>query len=85
MSEELMFRAVADLAALVDAGEISATELVGASLARIEALDPELNAFAEVDADGPGPPPRRSRPAIRARSPGCRSRSRTTARSPGCG
>ncbi len=52
MSEDLMFRPVAALAALVHAGEVSATELVGASLERIAALDPALHAFAQVDADG---------------------------------
>jgi amidase len=52
VTEALMFRSVADLAALVHTGEISATELVGASLERIAALDPGLGAFAQVDADG---------------------------------
>jgi amidase len=52
MSDELMFRAPGELAALVRAGELSARELVGASLARIEALDPRLGAFVEVDHDG---------------------------------
>jgi amidase len=60
-----MFRPVAELAGLVHAGEISAVELVRASLDRIEALDPTLNAFVQVDADpalaaaetiGPGDP-----------------------------
>ena len=47
-----MFRSPAELAALVRAGELSARELVSASLARIEALDPRLGAFVEVDHDG---------------------------------
>jgi len=51
MSDELMFRSPAELAALVRAGELSARELVGESLARIEALDPRLGAFVEVDAE----------------------------------
>ncbi|MDO8213718.1 amidase [Conexibacter sp. CPCC 206217] len=49
---ELLFRPVHELAALVRAGEISASELVGASLERIDALDGQLNAFTHVDADG---------------------------------
>ncbi len=52
MSDDLMFRPIGELATLVRTGEISATELVGASLRRIDALDPALNAFAQVDAAG---------------------------------
>jgi amidase len=52
MSDELMFRAPGELAALVRGGELSARELVSASLERIEALDPQLGAFVEVDRDG---------------------------------
>jgi amidase len=50
-STDLMFTPVAELAALVRAGELSATELVSVALARIDALDGEINAFVEVDAD----------------------------------
>ena len=49
---DLMFRPVHELAHMVRLGEVSATDLVEASLERIEALDPEINAFAHVDADG---------------------------------
>jgi amidase len=49
---DLLFRPASELAALVRSGEISARELVGASLERIEALDPQINAFTHVDADG---------------------------------
>jgi amidase len=49
---DLLFRPVSELAALVREGELSAGELVGASLERIEALDPQLNAFTHVDAEG---------------------------------
>jgi amidase len=65
VSADLMFRPVADLAASVRSGEISATELVGHSLERIEALNPGLNAFVQVDGEralaaaaeiGPGDP-----------------------------
>src|SRR4051794_2499080 len=48
---DLMFRPASELAALIHAGELSARELVQASLDRIEALDPELNAFVDVYAD----------------------------------
>jgi len=50
--DDLLFRPVAELAALVRGGEVSARELAETSLRRIEALDPELGAFVEVDADG---------------------------------
>jgi amidase len=47
-----MFRPAGELASLVRSGELSASEVVEASLAQIEALDPEVGAFVEVDADG---------------------------------
>lgn len=62
---DLMFRPVTELAELVRSGELSARELVQASLDRIEQLNPELNAFvdvfaeealAEADTVGPGDP-----------------------------
>src|SRR4029079_8748051 len=62
---DLLFRGALDLAGLVRAGEVSARDLVDASLARIDALNPELNAFVDVFADealaaaaaiGPGAP-----------------------------
>jgi amidase len=45
---ELMFRPVLELAALVRAGEVTSRELIEASLERIDALNPELNAFVDV-------------------------------------
>jgi amidase len=48
---DLMFRSVSELAGMVRAGELSARELVEISLARIEELNPELNAFVQVDAE----------------------------------
>src|SRR3954464_4444665 len=45
---ELLFRPALELAALVRSGEISARDLVEASLARIDALNPALNAFVDV-------------------------------------
>src|SRR5919108_6449041 len=49
---DLLFRPVTELAELVRKGEVTARELVEASLDRIEALNPTLNAFVAVDADG---------------------------------
>ncbi len=48
---DLMFRSAIDLAAMVRAGEISARELVQISLERIEELNPELNAFVQIDGE----------------------------------
>src|SRR5918994_4055441 len=50
-SSDLMFTPAGDLAARVRGGELAARELVQASLDRIDALDGELNAFIEVDAE----------------------------------
>src|SRR2546422_4820942 len=47
-----MFCSAGGLAAMVRSGEVSARELVQCSLDRIEELDPELNAFVQVDAEG---------------------------------
>ncbi|MEA2254944.1 MAG: amidase, partial [Solirubrobacteraceae bacterium] len=48
---DLLFRPVGELAALVRSGELGARELVQASIDRIDALNPELNAFVDVFAD----------------------------------
>jgi amidase len=48
---DLLFRPVDELAGLVRDGQLSARELVQASLDRIEALNPQLNAFVDVFAD----------------------------------
>src|SRR5215210_265965 len=48
---DLLHMGVADLAAHVRGGELSAREVVTSSLERIEALEPTLNAFVEVDAE----------------------------------
>lgn len=42
---------IADLAGQVHAGDVSARELTAAALERIDALNPELNAFVALDAD----------------------------------
>jgi amidase len=58
---DLLFRPVTELAASVHSGEITARELVQASLDRIEEVNPKLNAFVDVfgeealaEADGIG-------------------------------
>lgn len=50
-SAELLFRPVTELAGLVRSGKLSARELVQASLDRIEALNPQINAFVDVFAE----------------------------------
>ena len=51
-ASELLFRPVNELASLVRDGEVTSLELVDASLERIQQLDPVLNAFVDVDAEG---------------------------------
>jgi amidase len=62
---DLLFRSAGELAALIRSGELSARELVEASLARIDELQPTVNAFTHVahesalttaDQVGPGDP-----------------------------
>src|SRR3954452_5460910 len=48
---DLMLKPVPELAALVRGGEISAREVVGAALRRIEDLDDRMNAFIEVEGE----------------------------------
>ncbi|HEY1690389.1 MAG TPA: amidase [Solirubrobacteraceae bacterium] len=48
---DLMFRPAVELAGIVRSGELSARELVEASLRRIELLNPQVNAFVEIDAE----------------------------------
>jgi len=48
---DLLFRPAHELAALVHDGEMSARELVTASLKRIEALDEQVGAFVDVDGE----------------------------------
>src|SRR5215210_491274 len=52
METDLLFKPASELARLVRTGEISARELTEASLARIEALDGDLNAFIHLDPEG---------------------------------
>jgi amidase len=48
---DLMFRPASVLASMVRTGEVSSRELVEISLERIEELNPQLNAFVDVDAE----------------------------------
>ncbi len=49
--DDIAFVGLARQAAMVRAGEVSPTELVGQSLERIDQIDPQLNAFRKVFAD----------------------------------
>src|SRR5690349_21629818 len=51
MDEELLYRSAIELASMVRSGELGARELAEASLARIEALEPTINAFTHVAHD----------------------------------
>jgi amidase len=51
-SADLMQRPVTELAGLVRAGELSARELIDAALERVDAGQPQVNAFVDVDHDG---------------------------------
>jgi amidase len=48
MSADLLFRPALELAGLIRAGELTATELVTASLERIDQLQPHIGAFTHV-------------------------------------
>ncbi len=49
---DLLQRPAGELAGLVRRGEVSAAELAAASLEKIAEVDPQINAFTDVDADG---------------------------------
>ena len=49
--DDLAFASAEETAALVRTGAASAREVVEAALRRIEALDPRINAFTEVDGE----------------------------------
>ncbi len=49
---DLLQRPAGELARLVREGEVTATELTQAALERIEAIEPQINAFTDVDAEG---------------------------------
>jgi amidase len=48
---DLPFHSAVELGALLREGHLSPVEAVETALARIEALDPALGAFVDVDAD----------------------------------
>jgi amidase len=52
MAADLLGRPATELARLVKAGEVTSRELTEACFERIEALDPELNAFVHLDPEG---------------------------------
>ena len=52
MNDELAFTPALELAARVRVGDVSPVELVELYLDRIERIDPQLNAYVTVDADG---------------------------------
>ena len=79
--DDLAFVSAEETAALVRTGDASPREVVEAALRRIEALDPAINAFIEVDAEKRFGSRRRGRARATARrSRACRSRSRATSR-----
>jgi len=51
MTDELHFKTIAELGALLRGRDLSPVELTEAFLKRIEALDPQLNAFITITAD----------------------------------
>src|SRR5437764_1219226 len=52
LATDLLCRPGLELAGLVRGGEVSSRELVETSLARIDELNPRVNAFVHVDAEG---------------------------------
>ena len=66
-TDELCLRPATELAALIRSRQLSARELTDACLARIERLDPRVNAVVTRDAEGAraagGQPPDTGAPA----------------------
>jgi Asp-tRNA(Asn)/Glu-tRNA(Gln) amidotransferase A subunit family amidase len=67
---ELTFLPAVSMAAQVRQGKLSPVELVEAHLAQIERLNPKLNAFVQVDADGARQQARAAETARGKRNPG---------------
>ena len=80
--QQLAFAGPGALAGMVRRREVSPRELVELSPARIEALDPQLNAFRVTMAEEALAAADEIGIDSRVRWPACRSRSRTTCRSP---
>lgn len=66
--DDLVYSNLVEMAALVRAGKISPVELVEAHLARIERLNPKLNAFVHVDSAGARAQAKAAEAAIASRS-----------------
>ena len=75
--DELAFRSATALAAALRARQIGSRELLEHYLARVDRLNPRLNAVVTLDVEGGTPPGRRrgcgdgTRRGTRARSTGC--------------
>ena len=82
--DALAFLPAPELAARIRDGAVSAREVVEASVRRIEALDPQLGAFVELDPERALAEADAIGRDDRARSPACPSRSRRTPPWPGC-
>jgi aspartyl-tRNA(Asn)/glutamyl-tRNA(Gln) amidotransferase subunit A len=64
--QEIVFASISELAPRLAAGELSPVELTEAALARIERLEPQLNAFITVTAESARHAARAAEAAIRA-------------------
>ena len=69
--DALAFLPATELAARIRGGDVSAAEVIEATLRRIDVADPDLNAFVEVVGDERWPRRVRSRAGIRGRSRAC--------------
>src|SRR5512138_204595 len=67
--QELVTKPAAEMAALVRSKKVSPIELVEAHLARIEELQPRLNAFVTVDWEGPRRQAKAAESAVMQREP----------------
>ena len=63
--KSLLYANIAEIGESVRTGKLSPAEIVDAHLARIEAVQPKLNAFVHVDAEGARAQARRAEDAVR--------------------